>query len=112
MSLTALGAIAGVKSFVKSLPRELWIGVGVVILLGLIAGLSYCAGGNAETAGQERASREAMETARGADDVAGKAVAEEIDKTEMENENARNAASGSDDPLRDGLNSLRSDPES
>lgn len=58
-------------------------------------------------AAQEKAARKAVERAREADDTAGQVSAGRKQQIEEGNERAKEAARNSDDPLRDGLNSLR-----
>lgn len=49
----------------------------------------------------------ALEQGKRADDIAGKVAASKAPQTEKENDNARQAAASGDDPLGDGLRSLR-----
>lgn len=82
--------------------------LAIIIALAVLLGIAKCSydrsiidAHEAETAAKvEHKAREGDQAARGA--------ADEIrTETEKSNDDARNAAAGSDDPLRDGLNSLR-----
>lgn len=101
------GAWAKVLGFTRFLPWQAWAAIGFV----LVVGLSYCAGDSngydRRDAEQAEIERKAAEIARDADSDAGSAVDQTKSEVEQGNEDARNAADGSDDPLRDGLNSLR-----
>lgn len=95
------------RAFLKRIPWQLYAGLAAV-LVGVGA---YCAGDASGYARKEAEQliieRKALEKARAADAVAGEAVKQATDKTERENDKAREAANGSDDPLRAGLDSLR-----
>ena len=94
-------------AFLKRVPWQIYAG-GVALLLGVGA---YCAGDSngyaRRHAEQLEIERKALEKARGADAVAGETVKQSTDEVEQENDEAREAASGSDDPLKSGLDSLR-----
>jgi hypothetical protein len=68
---------------------------------------AYNDGKRAERASQAVAERKAAERAREADADAGKAVDETRATVEAGNQRARDAAEGSDDPLREGLGALK-----
>ena len=83
---------------------------GVLALAVLACGLAYCSG---RSDGADRCeakhaeiARKATEKARGADAAAGKASDATKGAIDAENDAARDAAKGSDDPLRDGLEAL------
>ena len=88
---------------------KFWLAVCAALLACLP--VAYCKGHgdgeNAASAEYEAAARKAVERAREADTAAGETVTETRNEVENGNERARNAANGSDDPLRDGLGSLR-----
>ena len=73
--------------------------------------LAYCEGRKdgkaAERATQAIVEAKAQETAREADAKAGEAVSQTKADVEAGNQRARDAAVGSDDPLRDGLGALK-----
>lgn len=83
---------------------------GAIALLVLSNGLSYCKGRSdghdLRDAEYAAAARIAAEKARKADGVARDTVDAEKGTVAAENEAARDAAIGSDDPLRDGLRAL------
>lgn len=87
------------------------IALGVVGLLAMSHSLTYCKGRNDgaanERAEQAEVERKAVEKAREADSAAGASVKETNDAIEDGNQRARDAASGSSDPLGDALRSLR-----
>ena len=82
------------------------------ILGALVAthGLAYCTGRDdgkdVERAAQAKADAKAAVKVRKADAVAGQAVDTVKAGVEADNQKARDAAAGSDDPLRDGLGAL------
>lgn len=80
------------------------IGIGLVVAL-FIAFRIYVAG-QIEQARLEDAAAVARVDAI-ADDIAGQVAASEAASVEKENQDARKAASAGDDPLGDGLRSLR-----
>ena len=95
---------------VKFLPRiRLYLAIAAALVaVVLIARCdAYNDGKRAERASQAVAERKAAERARKADADAGKAVDETRATVEAGNQRARDAAEGSDDPLRDGLGALR-----
>lgn len=101
-TILGLGLKAG--TFMKSIPWQVWAGVGAILLLGL----SYCAGeraGYSKRLAEEAAiSAQAIEDARKADDNAG--TQREADNTRnQKNEQERNEAIRSDG--RTGLNCQR-----
>jgi hypothetical protein len=89
------------------------LALGLAAALILSHTLAYCDGRsdgrNAAKAEQAALERKAIETARKADQTAAQAVKEGQDNVEAGNGRARDAASGGDDPLRDGFNSLRTE---
>lgn len=102
-----LSFLAPLWGFMKGVPREVWYGIAAVLLFLWIANAQYDRGYQARSVEYERAAREAQERARAADQSAGETVATTRNDTEQGNEQARQAADGSDDPLRSGFDSLR-----
>lgn len=100
--------LAPVWCFLKNVPREVYYIAAAALLLLWIDGRAYDRGYSDRTAEYEEAARRAQERAREADTDANETVTETQTEVENGNERAREAANGSDDPLRDGLDSLRS----
>lgn len=92
-----------VWAFLKGIPREVWYAAAIAAALWW----AYGAGQDAKQAEWDEFTRKAEQAAREADSAAGEAVTETINTVEAENAEARNAANGSDDPLRSALDSLR-----
>ena len=91
----------------KNVPREVWYALGVLALLWFVYSHGESVGYDKRDAEYDEAARIAAEKAREADAAAAGAVDQSKSEVEQGNEHAREAANGSDDPLRDGLNSLR-----
>jgi hypothetical protein len=103
-----LGAV--LDRAVGFLPRlKLYAAIAGALVLS--HGLAYCEGrkdGKAsERAAQAIVEAKAVEKARKADADAGQAVEATKADVEAGNQRARDAAAGSDDPLRDGLGALK-----
>lgn len=83
---------------------------GIAALAVLACSLSYCKGRSdgvaIERAAQAKAERKQAEKARKADAEARKAQDATVDAIEAENDRAREAAQGSDDPLKAALDVL------
>lgn len=92
---------------ILGLPRWAHIALGIGALLIAALTLHKCAVSNAVRADRAVASAAATKTAREADQAAQTAVEAKRAEVEQGNRNAQAAARDSDDPLRDGLNSLR-----
>lgn len=101
---TAFGAA---WDFLKQVPREIWYALAAAAFLWWFAGAQYERGYDKRDAEYAEAARKAAEQARVADGKAREAADTTRTTVEEGNEDARTAADGSDDPLRDGLNSLR-----
>lgn len=95
--------LATAWAFLKGVPREVYYALAAIAALWW----AYSAGQDAKQAEWDEHTRKALESAREADSAAGEAVTETRNEVEARNAEARNAANGSDDPLRDGLSSLR-----
>ena len=99
-------AWAATKGFLKSIPRDVWYILGALALVWIVfqhgksVGYAKCKAEYAEAA------RKAAEKAREADAEAGKVIDSEKGKTDEENQRARDAARGSEDPLKDGLGAI------
>jgi hypothetical protein len=95
------------RAFLKRIPWQVWCGIAVVAGLFILWNVAGNAGEARVEAEQADTARKATERAREADNAAGKATDDTRNDVEQTNDQARDAADGSDDPLRDGLNSLR-----
>lgn len=93
--------------FLKSVPREIWYIAAAALLLVWIDGRAYDRGYSEREAIAQEQARQAQERANEAAQDASETVTETRNEVEQGNAQAREAANGSDDPLRDGLNSLR-----
>lgn len=96
-----------IKTFLGGIPREVFYAIAAAIALLLIynTGRNH---GEAETqAAWDAATRAAIEQAREADDSAHEAIDNTRTEVEAGNAQARDAANGSNDPLRSGLDSMR-----
>lgn len=91
----------------KMVPREVWYALAALAVVWFYGNQRYDAGRDECRAEYAEAAREAIEQARQADAVAGEAIQATKDEVEQKNDEARNAAAGSDDPLRAGLDRLR-----
>jgi hypothetical protein len=100
-------AIDRAVSFLPRIRLYLAIAAALVAVVMVARCDAYNDGKRAERASQAVAERKAAERARKADADAGKAVDETRATVEAGNQRARDAAEGSDDPLRDGLGALR-----
>lgn len=96
-------------SFLKSIPREVWYIFVAALFLWWFAGVQYDRGYDKREAEYAEAARLAAEHARKADTAAGETVTRTTEEVEQGNAKARDAADGSDDPLRSALDSLRED---
>lgn len=90
------------------LPRWAHIALGIGALLLAALTLHKCAVSDAVKADRAETSAAATKTAREADQAAQTTVTAKQADIEQGNRNAEAAARDSSDPLRDGLNSLRS----
>lgn len=99
--------LATAWAFLKGVPREVWYVLAAGLALYAYGEARHKAGESEVRAEWAEATRKAVEAAREADSAAGEAVTETINEVEAGNAQARDAASGSDDPLAAGLNSLR-----
>ena len=100
----ASSALGWVK---KNVPREVWYALGTLALLWFVYSHGKSVGYGQSEAEHAEVARKAAEQAREADAVSGSVVDQSKNEVEQGNERARDAANGSDDPLRDGLNGLR-----
>lgn len=100
-------ALTVAGKWLKMVPREVWYALAAAALLWWIDHRAYDRGYQARTAEYEAEARKAVERARVADQAAGDTVDETRTEVEQGNEDARNAARDSDDPLRAGLDRLR-----
>lgn len=89
------------------LPRWAKIAGAIAAFCLLAFTLHKCAVRDAVEADRAEANAEAVSTAREADEAARGEIDATRNEVEARNEKARNAASGSDDPLGDALRSLR-----
>jgi hypothetical protein len=94
-------------SFLGNLPKEVWYILGAVLLLWLAYTQGKSVGYAKRNAEYAEAARIAAEKARKGDKAARDTVDAVNATVEAENEAARNAAEGSDDPLADALEALR-----
>lgn len=90
-------------TFLKGVPKEVYYGIAALAALWW----AYGAGQDAKQAEWDKFTRKAEQAAREADRAAGEAVTETINEVEAGNAKAREAANGSDDPLRSAFDSLR-----
>lgn len=91
----------------KQVPREVWYALAALAVIWFYGNQRFDAGYDKRDAEQAEIERKAAEKARQGDAAAGGAVETERGDIAASNERARDAAHDSDDPLRDGLNSLR-----
>ena len=99
--------LSGAWGAIKSVPAWVWVAFASVAAIWMAYNAGISAGEAQERAKWEEAARKATERAREADSAATGAINETIETVEQGNEQARQAASGSDDPLRSALDSLR-----
>ena len=98
---------SSVLGWLKRVPRDVWYIAGALALVWIVYQHGESVGYDKRDAEYDEAARKAAEAARKADAIAGSVVDQSRNEVEQGNEHAREAANGSDDPLRDGLNSLR-----
>ena len=96
-----------IRKFLANLPAEFWYVVSGLLLLAATAWAFDGRGYDRRDAEQAEIERKALEVAREGDAVAHDAIDQATDKVEQENEEAKAAADGSDDPLRDAFDILR-----
>lgn len=93
--------------FLKGVPREVYYAAAAAIALLLIYNTGRNHGEADVQAAWDSATRAAIQQARDADEAANRAIDNTRNNVEQSNEQARDAATGSDDPLGAGLRSLR-----
>jgi hypothetical protein len=98
-----------VWQFMRGIPWQVWAALGALLLLFIAYSQGKGAGVAQERAKQAQIERKAIERTRGADDAARQKVTKGQDDVRQSNERAREAASGSDDPLRSFADSVRAD---
>jgi|GEM_PF-4956701 hypothetical protein len=96
-----------IRTFLGGIPRWAWIALAIVIAA--IAFGIWLSGEKQKAVEADRSAgkAEAVSTARTADEAAHGAAQGKSEDIEHGNEQAREAARGSDDPLADALRSLR-----
>ena len=99
--------ILTIWQFIKGVPREVYYAIAAAIALLLIYNTGRNHGEADVQAAWDAATRAAIEQAREADDSAHEAIDNTRTEVEAGNAQARDAANGSDDPLRSALDSLR-----
>lgn len=92
--------------FLSKLPREVWYALAAVVAWWVFSNHYEQQGYDKRTAEYAEIARKAALRAKKADDAAIGAVDAERGAVEASNQAARDAAEGSDDPLRDGLRAL------
>ena len=105
--MTAAFAIA--RAFLGKVPWQAWAALAAAIALLIFWNVAKGTGEAAVEAEVAKADRKAVETARSADEAAGQTVDSTQTEVEQTNDEARQAATGSDDPLADALRRLRGD---
>lgn len=100
----SFGAVWG---FLKGVPSGVWVAIAAAALLWWIDNRAYDRGYSARTAEYEQAAREAAERAREADGFSRGVSDNTRNEVERQNDEARDRAENSDDPLADGLRSLQ-----
>lgn len=87
--------------------REVWYGLAAALAFWWLWNTAESAGEARERAKWEQVAREAAERAREADSAATGAIEATRNEVEQTNDQARAAATGSDDPLAAGFDRLR-----
>jgi hypothetical protein len=100
---------ATIARLAGKVPERVWIGLAVLAVALVVFQLGKCSGADQERARQAQIERKAIERTRGADDAARQTITKGQDDVRQSNERAREAASGSDDPLRSFADSVRAD---
>ncbi len=102
---------SAIRTFLGGIPRWAWIALAIVIAA--IAFGIWLSGEKQRAVEADRnvGKVEAVSTAREADEAAHGAAQGKSEDIEHGNEQAREAARGSDDPLGDGLRSLRAETD-
>jgi Flp pilus assembly protein TadB len=100
---------AAVARYINMVPERVWRWAAVALAAVLLFQLGQCSGADRERARQAQIEAQAAKNARKRDEAAGAAVRREQDDVRESNQRARDAAAGSDDPLRSFLDSLRAD---
>jgi hypothetical protein len=98
-----------VWQFLRGIPWQVWAALGALLLLFVAYSQGKGAGVAQERARQAQIEAQAVKQARLADEAARQEVTKGQDDVRQSNERAREAANAGDDPLRDGLRSLRAD---
>ena len=93
--------------FLSKLPREVWYALAAVVVWWIFSNHYEQQGYDKRTAEYAEIARQAALKAKEADDAALGAVDAEKGAVEASNQKARDAAEGSDDPLKSGLDSLK-----
>jgi len=99
--------LTAARAFLGKIPREVYYAIAAAVALLLIYNTGRNHGEADVQAAWDAATRAAIQQGRDADESAREAIDNTRQSTEQTNDEAREAASGSDDPLRSGLNSLR-----
>ena len=92
--------------FLSKLPREVWYALAAVAAWWVFSSHYEQQGYDKRTAEYAEIARQAALKAQKADEAAIGAVTAETDAVEASNQAARDAAEGSDDPLKSGLDAL------
>jgi hypothetical protein len=98
-----------VWQFMRGIPWQAYAALGALVLLFIAYSQGKGAGVAQERARQAQIEAQAVKRARLADDAARQEVTKGQDDVRQSNERARQAANAGDDPLGDGLRSLRAD---
>lgn len=100
-------ALATVGNVARKVPWQVWAVLGILVTAWVWGNHRYDAGYDARSEEYRQAALEAVQKARKADAVGQGAADASKGAVEARNAKAREAAQGSDDPLRDGLEALR-----
>lgn len=90
----------------QRVPWQVWAALAIVLVAWLWGNHRYSQGYDDRSAEYAEIARKAAEKARNADEAARGTVDGTKGRIEAENDAARKAAEGSDDPLRDAMRSL------
>lgn len=102
-----VSALLAARAFLAKLPWQLWVVLAVLLTAWLWGNHRYSQGYAASEAKHAETARKAVTKARTADEAARGTVDAEKRSADATEARAREAAAGSDDPLKSGLEALK-----